>query len=83
MTSVTIVLPDDILATLDASAAEVAADVRLAAALEWYRRGLLSQGRAAEVAGMPRADFIDALALRGIDVVQLDPTELGRELSDA
>ncbi len=83
MTRLTILLPDDLLSTLHTSAAELKADVRLAAAIEWYRRGVLSQGRAAEVAGIPRADFIDALAQRGFDVVQLAPEDLDRELSDA
>jgi hypothetical protein len=27
--------------------------------IEWYRQGLVSQGRAAEIAGVARADFID------------------------
>jgi predicted HTH domain antitoxin len=54
--------------------------VRLAAAIDWYRRGLISQGRAAEVAGIPRADFIDALAVRKIEVVQVDLEALDREL---
>ena len=57
--------------------------VRLAAALEWYRRGMISQGRAAEVAGVTRADFIDALAARQIPVVQMDPEDLDRERGDA
>jgi predicted HTH domain antitoxin len=41
---------------------------------------LISQGRAAEVAGIPRADFIDALAARKIEVVQVDLEALDREL---
>ena len=43
---------------------------------------MLSQGRAAEIAGVPRADFIDALAARRIEVVQVDPDKLPRELGD-
>ena len=46
--------------------------MRLAAAIEWYRQGVISQGRGAEIAGIPRADFIDALAERKVDVVQVD-----------
>jgi len=52
------------------------------AAIDWYRRGLLSQGGAAEIAGVSRADFIDALAARRIEVVQLEGDELRRELGD-
>lgn len=82
MTTVTIALPDDLLAALHRSPVEMQAEVRLAAAVDWYRRGLLSQGRAAEIAGVPRADFIDALAARRIEVVQVEPDELPRELGD-
>ncbi len=83
MTRVTILVPDEILAGPRRSQDELTSDVRLAVAIDWYRRGLLSQGRAAEMAGIARADFIDALAERGIDVVQLAPDEVDRELSDA
>ncbi len=82
MTTVTIALPDDLLSTLHRSPVEMQAEVRLAAAIDWYRRGLLSQGRAAEIAGVPRADFIDALAARRIEVVQVGVDELGGELGD-
>lgn len=80
MTTVTIALPDDLLATLHRSPVEMQAEVRLAAAIDWYRRGLLSQGRAAEIAGMPRADFIDAPSARRIEVAQVGVDELAGEL---
>ena len=82
MTTVTIALPDEILAALHRSPEEITADVRLAAAIDWYRCGLISQGRAAEIAGVPRADFIDALAARQIEVVQVGPADLDREIGD-
>jgi predicted HTH domain antitoxin len=41
--------------------------------------GLVSQGRAAELAGISRADFIDALAVRRIDVVHVDDDDLGAD----
>lgn len=75
MATVTIQLPDRLFAALRKSpqeVREVEKDILLAAALDWYRRGLISQGRAAEIAGIPRADFIDALTARQIEVVQVD-----------
>jgi predicted HTH domain antitoxin len=80
MSTLTIELPEDLNVALQRSPRELAKDVRLAAAIDWYRRGLISQGRAAEVAGIPRADFIDALAVRKIEVVQVDLEALDREL---
>jgi predicted HTH domain antitoxin len=76
MTSVTIQLPDELPSALHRSPTELQKDVRLAAAIDWYRQGLVSQGRAAEIAGIPRADFIEALAERKIEVVQIGPDEL-------
>ena len=81
MTTVTIELPDDVFSTLRRSPREVEKEVRLAAAIDWYRRGVISQGRAAEIAGIPRADFIDALAAREIEVAQIDFDALDRDLA--
>jgi predicted HTH domain antitoxin len=78
--TLTIDLPEGVLAALHQSPAEAEKDVRLAVAIEWYRRGAISQGRAAEIAGLARADFIDELAAREIDVVQVDMEELKREI---
>jgi predicted HTH domain antitoxin len=83
MASVTIQLPDELPSSLHRTPTELARDVTLAAAIDWYRQGLVSQGRAAEIAGVPRADFIEALAERKIDVVQLEPDELEQEVNRA
>ena len=79
MKKVTVEFPEDVFSTLRRSPNEVAQEVKLAAAIDWYRRGLVSQGRAAEIAGIPRADFIDALAARQIEPVQVDPEGLDEE----
>ena len=83
MAVVTIDLPEELYATLRRSPRELARDVRLAAAIDWYRRGLISQGRGAEIAEVPRGDFIDALAARKIDVVQVDLDSLEQDLEHA
>ena len=57
--------------------------MKLAAAIEWYRRGLLSQGRAAELAGVPRAAFIDELARRKVEVFRVNLEELKAETGKA
>jgi predicted HTH domain antitoxin len=36
--------------------------MRLAAAVKWYEMGIISQEKAAEVAGVSRSDFIFSLA---------------------
>src|SRR3982751_2412411 len=55
MATLTIEVPEGALSALRKSPSEVEKDVRLAAAIDWFRRGLVSQGKAAEIAGIPRA----------------------------
>lgn len=80
MTTLTIDLPDDVYTALRRSPSEVQREMRLAAAIDWYRRGLISQERAATLAGLPRADFLGELAARKIDVHHVDLEELKREI---
>ena len=42
--------------------AVAAHDMRVAVAVRWYAQGIVSQGRAAEIAGMPRSEFMRALS---------------------
>jgi len=82
MVTVEVQLPDEILAALRRSPGEMAVELRLAAAVHWYSRGLISQERAAQVAGLDRTDFILALAREGVDAFAVDMTSLRRELAD-
>ena len=50
--------------------------MRLAAAIIWYAQGRISQGRAAEIAGVSRAGFLDALSASGVSVCQETPEDL-------
>ena len=60
-----------------------ARDLRLAAAAKWYETGQVSQGRAAEIAGVSRAEFLDALARFGVTPFQVTADELVAEWQDA
>ena len=55
--------------------------LRLAAAIFWYDRGLISQSKGAEIAGLTRAGFIQALSDAKIDALQVTPDELKAELA--
>lgn len=83
MTVLRVSFPDDVFASLRKSPVEVEQEIRVAAVIDWYRRGLISQGRAAELAGMARAELLDALAARQIDVFHVDIEELKREIDRA
>ena len=52
----------------------------IAAAIQWYHRELISQGRAAEIAGLSRADFLDALFRARVPACQITVDELKEEL---
>ena len=54
--------------------------MRLAAAMLWYSRGMVSQSKAAEIAGLNRADFLRALARHEMDVFVVDFDDLQREV---
>jgi hypothetical protein len=81
MVQVIIELPDDACASLRRSPVEVKEGDAPGGGHRWYRRGLLSQGRATEIAGISHAELIDALAARKIGVLQLDFEELRGETS--
>jgi predicted HTH domain antitoxin len=83
MTALTLAIPDSALSALRRSPAEFGREMKLAAAIHWYGRGLMSQERAAELAGLNRRDFIRALARDAIDVFTLDDDSLARELGQS
>ena len=57
--------------------------MRVAAAVKWYELGRVSQGRAAEIAGLTRTAFIDALSRYLVCPFQYTAEELAEELRDA
>lgn len=57
--------------------------MRLAAAVKWYELGQISQERAAEIAGLSRAEFISALNRFQVSPFQYTEAELREEFKDA
>jgi predicted HTH domain antitoxin len=53
--------------------------MRVAAAVLWYAQGQISQSRGATIAGLSRAEFIDALAQRRVSVMQATLEEVEDE----
>ena len=50
-------VPEKVLLAVKADPASFAREIRVLAAIKLYELGRLSSGRAAELAGMPRAEF--------------------------
>jgi predicted HTH domain antitoxin len=82
MATVSVQVPDEAFAAMRRSPTEFAEELRLAAAVHWYSRGLVSQERAAQIAGLDRTDFVLALAREGVDAFVVDARSLERELAD-
>ena len=80
MAALNITIPDSSLSVLRRSPTEFVRDMKLAAAMHWYSQGVMSQERAAELAGLNRRDFIRALARENMDVFIVDDESLAREL---
>jgi predicted HTH domain antitoxin len=59
---------------------QLSATFRLAAAIQWYGEGLISQGKGAEIAGLTRVEFIDALGRANVSAIQTSVEELQAEL---
>lgn len=76
---VTLEVQDDLLFALSVPPESFAAELRLAAAAKWYELGLLTQGKAAEVAGLSRAEFLSALGRMRIAPFQSTAEEVSEE----
>lgn len=72
--------PATFFSALRKSPSEFAAEMRLAAAIHWYDQGMVSQGTAAEIAGLARARFLEELFRRKVPAIQVSLEELREEL---
>ena len=77
---VTVDLPKEALTALRGTPADFVCAMRLAAAVKWYEVGMLSQGKAAELAGVSRRKFLESLAQFRVSPFHISPEELAEEL---
>lgn len=83
MTQLTLEMPESAFAALRQAPREFAEEMRVAAAVKWYELGRISQGRAAEIAGLTRSGFIDALLRYKVSPFQYTAEDVAEELRDA
>ncbi|OHE56651.1 MAG: hypothetical protein A2Z47_00135 [Thermodesulfovibrio sp. RBG_19FT_COMBO_42_12] len=76
-------MPEGAFSALREDPEGLARELRLTAASKWYEMGMISQEKAAEIAGLSRADFIFALAKYGVSPFQYTIEEIKEELDRA
>jgi len=76
MKTVTVEVPDDSLRILGEDPRQVGRDMLVAAVLQWFQEGRLSQGQAADMLGMKRGQFFDLLYEHHVSPVQMSVEDL-------
>ena len=79
----TIDMDDEVLLGMNKSPEEMAREIRLAAAVKWYELGTISQGKAAQMAGLSRAEFITALSRFRVSPMQETAEEILNAVTDS
>lgn len=75
-------LPESILMSTGQSQEEFVRDAKFFVALKLFELGRVSSGRAAEICGLPRVEFLLLAGRSGVPVADLDADELSREFAD-
>lgn len=83
MLMIQIEVPEEIFLSLKETPAEFTQEVRRAAAAKLYEMGKMSSGRAAELAGMSRIQFLQNMGHYGVSIFDLTQEELDRDFQNA
>lgn len=71
----------EVFAALRQDPAHFVPELRLAAAVKWYELGIISQSKAAEIAGLSRGAFLSELLRYKVTPFQYDADEVTAEVN--
>jgi predicted HTH domain antitoxin len=74
---------EELLLSLKETPEEFEVEARLLLAVKLYEMGRVTTGRAAELAGMGRVEFMFALGRFGLSPIGVEPDELAEDLANA
>jgi len=80
MTTITFEFEPALFGALRLAPHEFAREMRVAAAVQWYAQGVISQGKGAELAGVTRSEFLEELRVRKVSACQITIEELREEI---
>jgi len=82
MHPLTIEIPENVLLATGQSREEFIREAKMLLAAKLFELGRLSSGKAAQLCGMARVDFLLTVSRMGIPVADLDEEEIKREFAD-
>jgi predicted HTH domain antitoxin len=79
--TLTLEISQDLLAALKVGVGDLGRNICLLAAITYFQEKKLSLGKAAQLAGLNRLDFMDILTARGLVIFDYDESVLTSELN--
>ncbi|MCL1474479.1 UPF0175 family protein [Argonema antarcticum] len=83
MSTVQLQIPEEVLISLKETPETIAREMQILAAVKLFELGKLSSGRAAQLAGMPRVQFLLLLGKYQVSPFSLTTEELERDVHNA
>lgn len=81
MNTISIDLPETAFASLGKNQNDLGREILVAAVVKWFELGTISQGKAAEILEISRAEFLEILARYRVSAWQYTKEHLDEELS--
>ena len=74
-------ITEDFLLSIKKTPEELASEIVLMAAIKMFEPGKLSSGKASELAGISRREFLEKCSMYGVSVFNYSDDEIAEELS--